>query len=1200
MSRPVPDPSVNESKLDQRAGYINDLKKIMHVHRQDSFESNFEASTRGDGSEYSDYDDHSFHQSQSYMNETHSPALLAFVEDYILGQRLEILDTCETDEDAASASSSSFASETSFSHEESRVYKRTKTPSNRGVAPKSADSENIEAPITNDAAIDTITTKRSRWDHLLQNLSAAKRKDDLSNQTNSVIFTTKKDYGLVSRPKILAAIKAKKSSKETATKIEERDDNEHPCDASHLGNTFSIEKTNQYPLEESHMEVTKQVLTTDKSMERIGNEANDGRANLPIFEVTDTDHISKVPTDGDLQKVVLSAACQSKGAEQRNPTPINTAIVNTIEDSKVNLSVHTEGVEIPNIPKFGNNSSSPNKCKTENTTGSYFLRGRAFRNERLATLCTGICDESQSKGTQVTKLAGKKVESTTFSKPILCSKCRCALTDTSVCALLTNESFKNISVPFIPNGVSIDANMPCGSSVGSINEEKFNASCSIHENAEENNDATAVEADYFQSLGDKAIEEISNSNNETYVSCEESDPILNQVSSDVCFQKDTSADSDIAKIETTIASGSPSRKSTKATVQIEFKDWAGNDVEIIKESPRKNRLLWMQGVGLNSKNAPIETLSSSRVVNYTEETKETDDVIKVEETFLPSASVCNFEMTSCQHGKKHTKPRYFGRTKLEPEEKSVLISPINMPTSVSEDIDDAASQGNTECSLKPAAESLKSSEVQEENIRFGKELPEENNSFGKQKVPASSSLKVATPSNLLLHDAEEAFILERAMQQVHAEDKFISGNSKTRRHITSPVTLYRFLDFNPCRNELVQGNSYDIAYDPIGLSVCQVPKIDMQTNFSSRKVFGNKTDLKEKTQNESTGSATKSIHQQPGSSLKKVLRRLSKPNKVAFREDLVDVYSNEVEANLHPVPKSMESTNFVGVPVDDSKSEKLPADGPLYKSRNFSTTKSEIADPIMKNSKIAAKDKLKALLSEKSKGTIVSIKTAESVRDGSNKSLGSATKVLAAIKAECIKRRMNKHKTTMQQPASQTMDKKKGSEIRSKLRHANAATILEEFKKAHAAGKLERGYECENPTQEGSDGTIATFGTKQSQISSLSKLTVEEKKLAQRLLNDIQLLAMIEKKRKSMGQVQSSLKSADIEKSVKLLKSIEASRKKRTSQDGDIKPLVEATAEIQVKTPELPDKSCSIKNASVIGDRTSTLSDITSTKKFNK
>jgi hypothetical protein len=1167
------DPSTNENILDESDGGLKDLIKVKQVNRQDSFESNFEVSTRCDGSfEYSDYDDHSFNRSQSYMDETHGPALLAFVEDYILGKRLEILDTCETEDDAASSSSSSFGSETCFSQEESRMYKHIKTL-NSGSAPKNTESGSTEAPKATDTVNDTITTKKSRWESLLHSLSAVKRKDSINNQTNSDIISIKKENVLMSRPKFLAAIKAKRSSTERATIINEVDETTDPLDSLHHLKNLSTEKSNCDLFEKSseirqytNIEVEKKALmnTGNKSIELADNAANDGHAEtnheqLLTFEITDTEHINRVLTGGDQQDMIINVADQSEEAKTVTPKQIPSEILNVIEESEINTSVHSEGVEIPNIPQFTIGSSSPIKSRTDSS--KYFLRGRVPRNERFVAICPGVCDRNKSEVVQVIQCKDDRIESTSLTKPILCSRCRGALTDNSVCALLSNESFINLADTTIPEievkkdiAFLIDlATVHAASSLGQIQEEQYDMSWPNVDNVEEKNDAIAVDHD-TQNLNEEAVLEILGPTNATDFCCEVSGHTLEQATSTILpdsAHKEESNDSPVANIETTITAGSPSRKSTTPTVQIEFKDWAGKDVEIIKESPRKNRLLWMQGVMSNNKIPPIEMKSISALVNDTDEKNDREDLLTSKEQFPSSASVCNFEITSCGSEKKLSKLRYFGRerTILDPEGKSVLISPVNiLPTSVSEDVDDAISQGNTECCLESSAASLTSRVLHKDNPCVG------------QKTTASE-VKSSIQSNRVIHDTEEAFILERAMQQVHTEGKFATGNSKTRSHITSPVTLYRFLDFNPCRNELVQDNSYDFVYDPIGLAVCQVPKVDLQANFASRRKNSEQGKLPDIVSN-----AAQHIHHKPGSSLKKVLRRLSKPNKVAFRENLVDVYSKDSEAKPS-TPKIMESTDTNLLKYDKSKG------GPINTS-----------DPTKNGSKIAANDKLKALLTEKSKGKRVN----ELVRYSSSKSLGSATKVLAAIKAEYKKRRMRNHTASM--PINNTNEKQKRNEAPSKLRQANAAMILQEFKKAHAEGKLDRGNEPEIPTQEGSDGTIVTSGTKQSQISSVSRLTVEEKKLAHRLLNDIQLLAMIEKKRQSMGQLQSSLKSADIDRSVQLLKSIEASRKNRISQDCDS----EAPSTTKQQEMVAPDEL-----VSVVG-KVPTLSDITSTKKINK
>ena len=1202
--------SRNENKHDERSERVKDLIKIEKVNRQDSFESHFEVSTRGDGSfEYSDYDDQSFNQSQSFMDQTHGPALLAFVEDYILGQRLEILDTCETEEDAASSSSSSFGSETCNSREESRIYKYFKT-TNRGISSKNIENTKVEVPITTDTVHETVVTKKSRWEYLLQGLSAVKRKEYIDNQTHSLTLTNKKDKIIMSRPKFLAAIKAKTSSKETETFRNEETDVANPIDMSQhrVRNSLSEETStcdvatkSLDDLQCTKLEDEKQVFTNTISMEQAGIYANDSisesKSGHPhTFEITDAEHMEKLLTVYSQQGTLINVAQNSKEATLK---PINTNVVNVSNDSEVNLSVHSDGVEIPNIPQFEIQSSPPIKSRTD----KYFLRGRATRHERLVATCTGLCDTNQSDVANVKRCVENQIDSTALRKPILCSKCRGTLTDNSVCALLSHESFITLPETGIPLSdievepnvcFSIDPSNSRAPTLGLINEE-CDMGCEMNDNVAEKNDSATVDHS-TRSLGEKAIKETLDPNCESGFCCEAPvpDPIHNRAASVIHLdsaQNEEQKDSPVANIETTIAGGSPCRRSTTPTVQIEFKDWTGNDVEIIKESPRKNRLHWIQGVVSNNKTPPIESESSTTCVKNTHERKkDEDDIIKEEKQFHSSASVCNFEMTSCVHEKKLTKSRYFGRerAKQDLEEKTVRISAVNIPNSVTEDMDDAISQENTECCLESSAASLTSRVLQEENSCGGQE-------------DAVTKLHTTTQSNPI-HDTEEAFILERAMQQVHTDEKFTIGHSRTRSRISSPVTLYRFLDFNPCRNELVQGNSYDFVYDPIGLAVCQVPNLDLPITIASGK---NMSDLEVKKQNVASMEA-KSIHHKPGSSLKKVLRRLSKPNKVAFRENLVDVYSKDSEVHFA-------NTTIMELPdqtevLDDNAA----TDVGFGNSRNISGTKNT---PRQSELKIATKDKLKALMTEKSKGKRDNMQCKELVRHGSNKSLGgsnmslgSAAKVLAALKAEFMKRRMSNHKEQLskseahkeQLPQRNTHEKKKQIEVLPKLSNANAALILQEFKKAHATGILDRGNELEISAQEGSDGTIATSGTKQSQISSVSRLTVEEKKLAHRLLNDIQLLAMIEKKRQSMGQLKSSLKSADIDKSVKLLKSIEASRKSRASKDSDSK-ISTTIKQLASKSTEKPNDFHSLtKNASVVGKKLSTLTDITSTEKFNK
>lgn len=80
--------------------------------------------------------------------------------------------------------------------------------------------------------------------------------------------------------------------------------------------------------------------------------------------------------------------------------------------------------------------------------------------------------------------------------------------------------------------------------------------------------------------------------------------------------------------------------------------------------------------------------------------------------------------------------------------------------------------------------------------------------------------------------------------------------------------------------------------------------------------------------------------------------------------------------------------------------------------------------------------------------------------------------------------------------------------------------------------------------------TMATVGTKLSAISNASKLTAAERKIAHRLSSDISILAKIERKRRAMDKKEgASTKTKEIEKALKLLQSINASRHERKNKE---------------------------------------------------
>ena len=1163
---------MNENRLEERTEQRNDL-----VDRQDSFESNFDASTRGDGTsfEYSDYDDQSCNQSQ---DETYNPALLAFVEDYILGKRLEVLDTCETEDDVASSPSSSFGSETCFTvnnEESSRMNKYRKLSSrSRGWVPKNNESTTIDAPTTTDTVCDTLVTKRSRWESFRRNLSVAKRKGFTNNQSKVSLSSQEKD------------ITANTFSKETSTMANEGGASTQKlttCDTVPVER--SLEKVDQVKMDAGRPTQSNTKLADELFGDKPNNEPSVSTdENILTFEITDDEHINNALTD-EKQNLAVSPAHQFNKSTIRSAKLNFTEFPTMIDDSELKLSVHSKGIEIPTIPRFENGPLSPVRSRSD----KYFLRGkgRTPRKEKFLAACTGNCNNAKSRPPIPVAPVGQTCENKRFDpvdvgKTILCSKCRAPLSSASLLALDRLDTpemgvEQNLSFHVDPDTQSLRPNLSNG--LEEISEQ---------DDTDLQKDISAILNHFTQGLeGSEGIETQRDVNESDYC-CEVTDPNLDQTTNGLQLDSANEdffpvVDSPTTKIETTIAISSPRQRAVPPTVQIEFKDWRGNDVEIIHESPRKNRLPWIQGMTSSAKlKSPVGPASMKTFVKNQDEMNK-EEIIEVEQLFPSSASVCNYEVTSRDSATRVAKSRCFGREskKLESEGKSVLISLVNMPFSDEDDADDAVSQGNTECCLESSAVSYTSRVLLEE------ERCEKNDA-------ANANL---LPSKLSTHDADEAFILERTMQQINAGEKFIIGHSKASRRVTSPVTLYRFLDFNPCRNELTLDNSYDFMYDPIGLAVCQVPKVDLHTNVVSDKKLGGESQVETKQRNVAFEKA-KSNSQKPSSSLKKVLRRLSKQNKVAFKENLVHVFAQESDGEN--ARRELREATFDA----DLPDEEQPTSGPL------ASTEATIQGSDKQRS--AAKDILKSLLTEKSKAMRVSMYSSDSTRQDSNKSLGSATKMLAAMKAEYVRRRMNNH--ISQSTTKKVHETKKRNKIQSKLRAEDAAMILQKFKKvqgneigipmeessdaaiimqkfkkaqAESIGKVGRRNESE--IQEGSGGTVVTSGTKHSQISSLSKLTIEEKKVAHRLLSDIQLLAMIEKKRQSMGQLQSSLKSADIEKSFQLLKSIEASRKNRISQEVESKMASTTDQKATAATDALT-------NMEAVASQ---LTDITATKKGN-
>lgn len=162
----------------------------------------------------------------------------------------------------------------------------------------------------------------------------------------------------------------------------------------------------------------------------------------------------------------------------------------------------------------------------------------------------------------------------------------------------------------------------------------------------------------------------------------------------------------------------------------------------------------------------------------------------------------------------------------------------------------------------------------------------------------------------------EAFMLEQAKQQVHSNAKYEPrGGATSKKLLGTPVALYPFLDFNPCRNELREKNSYDARTDAVGVSVrgfFEVPtdkrRIKQVTAIEkieetdavhheeeppAKKKKAKKT--KESSSSPSAASAASAAPPRkkkqsmltPSSSLKGVFQRLAK-HRVAFKENLIE------------------------------------------------------------------------------------------------------------------------------------------------------------------------------------------------------------------------------------------------------------------------------------------------------------------------
>jgi hypothetical protein len=128
-------------------------------------ESNF-AFSRGNGSfEYSELGDLSLDNSHSLMDETNGPLLLALLEDFIHGQRLGMIATGDTEDNEVSPTSS-FESETCFSHEDSaelRQISGVESFCSDNSDQRSISDENKIPDATMDLDNEVSLLEKSRW-----------------------------------------------------------------------------------------------------------------------------------------------------------------------------------------------------------------------------------------------------------------------------------------------------------------------------------------------------------------------------------------------------------------------------------------------------------------------------------------------------------------------------------------------------------------------------------------------------------------------------------------------------------------------------------------------------------------------------------------------------------------------------------------------------------------------------------------------------------------------------------------------------------------------------------------------------------------------------------------------------------------------------------------------------------------------------
>jgi hypothetical protein len=1233
--------------------------------------SNLGFSTRDDCSfEYSEIGDLSLDNSQSLMDETNGPLLVALVEEYILGQRLQMMATRESDEDEESPTSS-FESETCFSHENSELLQQIS--GNDSFFSNNSDQgsqyDEIEIPETtthqHSRSGKAKLSDKSRWQALLLSLSntrysLTKNSNRDSSNSNSRVFlgvaTLDSNAGLVPATENHTSLSKRDSNGESTPSVIHKSWDRlkavNPLKRSVLHNgansnsiatartvinvksLFSPSESSKAPHDQESMinslistDVLKSssVLNTAPCQKEILSDSTIGKKeSFPMAALeepipVDEADVLKIEQAEPTEEIIhifdenfKNCAADRENVENKNWEVYQSRksksdgedvkfvdLGDTKEDNEVLLeSVHidktpivssdyNESIEVPNHPSV---EGEQNQQRTVVSP----MRGkmRLSLPKRFSGHYSQICQTHTDVPVGSEIQERKRIKNgKLIRKPMLCSHCRCKLSEQSICAAMASESLDS---EVCDDKVEVEPDLL--QTCDRIMEEDIVASnerLTAENHVECIEKQRSMESALLQSNGtvsqfDLVEDPPATSDNLVKDRPETCDALCSPAT--VCTNQEINeaqshADCPGNKVEAVIFS--PQRRTETPTIHIEFKDWQGNEVEIVQESSHKkaNRLFWKQGL------FPIKDSSKTCSPHFTPQNeatgKNSGDIPSVEhntadETRVESEANIEYNVDSNDHvdfavacsatevPKKVSKKKYLGmitkrtRQRIPKTSGCMKVDATINHRLVEEPFHD-----------KPNPISL-TTNVEEQMLDDKKDIPAtENVDDSNEATPCAPDV----PNDAAIIENEEALLLEQAMKEIHTDSRYDAEGSKTRSFLRSPVTLYRFLDYNPCRNELVHENSYDVFADPVGLSVAEL--------FAPKACFAKRDDDKElqvseKNENGESGQVseigvTQSLKPpSSNSSLKKVFRRLSK--KVAFRDNLIETSPRDTRSTKVVRAASTMKKHKSAV---DSKLERVTlTQTPGHLSTiQPDTNQMDVQRKNTTDEKKIPEDILKKLLKETSKAKKTRA-LAKVDLSPDNRETGENIDCTDTKKTKIIVRKTGTSSPKAVKKASRKKSrspKTKGEKAAKSRVHAErVAQLLSELKKVKAASKSQGGttseyIDEESPTQRASDATIATLGTRQSHTSSLSRLTTEEQKLARRMINDIQLLAKIEKKRRSTGNKKSSLKSSDMDRTLKLLLAIEASRRNR------IPASTKVGKEVSIPSQKTADETCSIQ-----------------------